>query len=458
MAPVSLSRDVWDPYRVLDVAPNSPYSSCVGVASSTGRRCRWSFHSEQFSAEQRAAADNQLQSMLRMHPLDITQADLYALARNTLCRDFHQRQAGSVESDWRARIQRFMREQGELLDVMGAVTQLESDLRKERDASEQKINETRWALDASQNCCSQLTEKNKELEGDQAASLRDLGLLTRQLAELQAGAENWDGLNDKVERLEKQMGESHAESEKNVAASSKEIKELRESKARLDGMTMTNTQEIASLKKKIRNRDLALDERAKRSEEEAEDLRQQLAASSREIAILQEAKAKFEEKASLSESEAESMRQGLQESMARHEASEAKSSEDSKRLGEQIEALEQKYTESKGEHTAQTSPLQEQDRKIERLVKQVDVVQQELTKRDRHFEQLAKHMDIMKQDSAERGRQVGQLVRQMEMATQDSLERGLHIEQLMKQIEVLKQEQTEREVGVPATMKIGGNS
>ena len=395
-----------------------------------------------------------------MHPSDITQADLYALARNTLCRDFHQRQAGSVVSDWRARIQYYVSEHGELLDVVAAVRQLQSDVRKELDASRQEIKETRWALDASQNCCSELAEKNTKLEGDQAASLRDLALLRRQLTELQTRAETRDEPNYKVERLEKQVEESHAKFERNVAASSKEIKGLKESKARLDGMMTTSTLEIASLKAKIRDRDLALDERAKRSEEEVEDLRQQLAASSRELAILQEAKAKFEEKASLNDKEAESMRQGLEESKSRHEASEAKSSEDSKRLGEQIEALEQKYTEIKDENTAQTLPLQEQDRKIERLVKQVDVVQQELTKRDRHFEQLAKHMDVMKQDSAERGRHVGQLVKQVEMATQDSVERGREVEQLMKQMKVLvlKQEQTEREVGGLATMKMGGNS
>ena len=460
MASVSLNRNAWNPYRVLDLDLHGPNASCVGTASSTRRRCRWSFDSEQFSNLQNEAAHNQLTSMSRMHPSDITQTELYALAQNTLCRDFHQRQASSVVSDWRARIAYYVSEHGEMLDVVAAVRQLQSDVRKELDASRQEITETRWALDASQNCCSELTEKNKKLEGDQAASLRDLALLKRQLTELQTRAETRDEPNNKVERLEKQVGESHAKFERNVAASSKEIKGLKESKARLDSMMTTSTLEIASLKAKIRDRDLALDERAKRSEEEAEYLRQQLAASSREIAILQEAKAKFEEKASLNEKEAESMRQGLEESKARHEASEAKSSDESKRLGEQIEALEQKYREIEDENTAQTLPLQEQDRKIERLGKQVDVVQQELTKRDRHFEQLAKHMDVMKQDSAERGRHVGQLVKQVEMATQDSVERGREVEQLMKQMKVLvlKQEQTEREVGGLATMKMGGNS
>ena len=460
MASVSLTGNAWNAYRVLDVDLNGPNSSCVGTASSTGRRCRWSFNSEQFSTRQIEAADNQLKSLSRMHPSDITRADLFALAENTLCRDFHQRQAGAVVSDWRARIEYYVSEHGEMLDVVTPLRQLQSAVREEREASRQEINETRRALDASQNCRSELTEQNKKLEGDQAASLRDLALLRRLLTELQTRAEARNEPNDKVERLEKQVEESQAKIEKNVAASSKEIKGLKESKARLDGMMTTSTLEIASLKAKIRDQDLALDERAKRSEEEAEDLRQQLAASGREIAILQEAKAKFEEKASLNEIEAESMRQGLEESKVRHEASEAKSSEDSKRLGEHIEALEQKYTGSKNENTAQISRLQEQDRKIDRLVKQVDVVQQELTKRDRHFEQLARHMDVMKQDSAERDRHVGQLVKQMEMATQDSVERGREVEQLMKQMKVLvlKQEQTEREVGGLATMKIGGNS
>ena len=46
--------------------------------------------------------------------------------------------------------------------------------------------------------------------------------------------------------------------------------------------------EIAGLKAEVRGRDRALDERLNKSEQEVKDVRQQLAASSREITALQE--------------------------------------------------------------------------------------------------------------------------------------------------------------------------
>ena len=250
----SSSRGLWDPYRVLDVYPNGGrgISACVGVASSTGYRCRWSFNSEQFSASQRATAVRQLDSMSAVHPSKITPAELHSLARNTLCRDFHQGQVYAVEKAWRAKIEQFVREHGEMLDLIDLVRQLRSDMTRDREASEKGIKEARQALQASQTCRFELVEKHHKLEQDLAASSRGLKLLRRELTELQANARPREELSAKVEQLERQMGE------------------------------------IAGLKAEVRGRDRALDERLNKSEQEVKDVRQQLAASSREITALQE--------------------------------------------------------------------------------------------------------------------------------------------------------------------------
>ena len=104
----------------------------------------------------------------------------------------------------------------------------------------------------------------------------------------------------------------------------------------------------------------------------------------------------------VSERKAENVRQELQESNARREALDAKSSRDLKHVGQKLEALNQRHTESRNENTAQISRLQERDRKIERLEEQMDALKQGLAKRDRHVEDLVKQMDVVKEELAER--------------------------------------------------------
>ena len=103
----TFSTDLWDPYSVLDLNPNGPSWTCVGMALSTGRRCRWRIVSEQFSAYQRATTIETLKSMSNVHPSKITQETLLSLARNTLCRDFHQGQADAISYEWKAKIEHY---------------------------------------------------------------------------------------------------------------------------------------------------------------------------------------------------------------------------------------------------------------------------------------------------------------------------------------------------------------
>lgn len=392
-SPLSLGsrRNLWDPYQVLDIYPNSRNSSCVGLAKTTGRRCRWSFYSEQYSDSQLATAVRQLDSMAAVHPSDVTPAQLHSLARNTLCRDFHQGQAYDVERDWRATIDAFVRENGEMLALAGEVRQLAIDIVREREAAEADVRKARQALEASQSRCSDLVEKNDRLEGEHAASARDFALLKRQLVELQTDAKSLSG---KVEQQKRLTDERHASFEKYAAAKSNEMKALRESKARLDGLTTTNTMEISSLKQKVQ----ALDARAKRSEEEANDLRQELETRGREIVDLQEAKASSEKKADLSEQEAKRTRQELRDSNARHEALETRSSD-----------LETKYDESKKETI-------EQDRKIGQLVHKMDVMRQDF--QDSKDKNLAHTSQLRDQD-----REMKQLVGQMGLLNKALIER-----------------------------------
>ena len=451
MASTSYSRILWDPFKVLDVYPNVSGSTCIGVNRSrekAGTRCGWRFASHQFDPSELAAAKRRLDAMSEMHPSEVTSAELHSLAQIALCRDYHQSQAYEVEARWRAKIQAYLREHGGRLANTRATRQLPSGgIARDNEALEREVRETRRALESSQANCAELTDKHDKLaakhgklEEEQVANARDLAVLRRQLMELQqASSERLEERKTEVERLRKQMEERDASFEKGMAASSRGIKGLKDSKARLDRLMTENTLEIVDLKAKVRDSAKEFDERAKRGEEEAADLRRRCAVGDGEIAHLKEATGsaeekamaigremeslrqglresndRFEEKARLNERDMENLRQGLHQSNAQHEAFEAQSTQKSERLTEQLEALDERYKECRDENAVLVSRSQEQDRKIERLMRQMDGVKQELTKRDRYVEQLDKHMDAMRLDSAERGRHVGQLVEQME--------------------------------------------
>ncbi len=437
---------MWDPYSVLDVNPNGRYCTCVGIASSTGRRCRWSFDSGQFSTYQARTAADIMKSMSNMHPAKVTTATLYQLARNTLCRDFHQGQASAKSAEWKAEIDDYLR----------PVRQLQNGITKDEDASEQEIEELHETVErvtadlkASQFRCSGLTEKWKE---DQKTYSWDVARLKERLTDFRATAKALDDRNSEVRNLKKQLEGRNANHEK-------EIRALKESKTRLETM---NILEIDTLKAGVRHRDKMLDERASTSEKEADSLRQQLAASNsevmaleeakassdklakssekeaekirqelresnaryealeakstqdskhlsqqfavsnHEIMVLKEAKASSDEKAGSSEKETENVRQELRETNVRHEALAAKSSQDSKRWGRELEAVNQKYAESKKENAVQISRLQERYRKIEQLEEQAHALNQDLAKRDRLVDDLVKQANVLKEELAER--------------------------------------------------------
>ena len=391
MAFVSSSVDLWNPYKVLDVYPNSARSSCVGVRNGTEVRCGWTLvPNEHFTASQLAVAAEQLRSMAARHPSHVTPADIRALVQNTLCRH-HQWQTSTVEGKWKAEIGNFVHEQGGMPETRRAVKHSQREVAEETDRFD--LNEVRKAcvaLEASQVRCSEMMGKIDRLEKDQAASSGDLALLTPQMAKLQTDAVNRDELDTKVEQLKTQMEARHADLEKNALKATQRL--------RNDNLALTN------LNSKVGDRAQALDERAQRSEQEVHDLRRQLEARGREIDLLQQAKASLEHRADASEDKAESLRQGLQRSNARHAQCTAKRDDSARRLNASLQDLDRKYMESKEQHAAHISRLQqeldqkytashdehlahiarvqqEQDRKIERLVAQTDARHEELKAR-----------------------------------------------------------------------------
>ena len=190
MASSSLNKKIWNPYRVLDVYPNDPNFTCVGLSKTTQLRCRWSLYSEQFNRDNAVKC---LESMSEMHPSEITSAALYSLAQATLCRDFHQRQADVINTNYRAKLDGFLQKHSQLPAA------------KDGDESEHGIRETLRALEsvkndfkASRPLWSTSRESNDEHEGNQAPNHPDVVLLKQELVESHAKAKALDEQKEKI--------------------------------------------------------------------------------------------------------------------------------------------------------------------------------------------------------------------------------------------------------------------
>lgn len=364
------NHHLWDPYAVLNVHPDDPDCTCVGTAFSTQSRCKWPFYTEQFDPDRRTTAAGFLESMARVHPAEITRDALISLARCTLCRDWHQRQAGAVGAEWKAKIDRFLREGSGASG--GSVTQL----RYGSDGGKQLLrNGFGWDKGASEQGVEEMRQRLEEVTGElRASQSRCCGL---------------EGRSAEAELLKRQLEERNARFEKDKAASWKEIGVLSESKARLE-------RELVGLKTEV-------DQKARTSKGEADGLRRQLQdskdESSQEIQRLrQELEARdktLDERARTDGEEANGLRQQLQDSNDR-------SSRNIQRLRQELKDLSLNYTESKDENTKLNSRLQEQDRHAEHLIKQTNEANQDLAKRDQHIDQLVEQKEEMQQELAER--------------------------------------------------------
>ena len=100
--------------------------------------------------------------MSETHPAEITTAALDALARNMLCRDFHQQQAFARSGEWRRKIESYLREHGELLERILEVERLKALL----EASNAGFREAMAAVRKTERKIDSLDERAKASERD----------------------------------------------------------------------------------------------------------------------------------------------------------------------------------------------------------------------------------------------------------------------------------------------------
>lgn len=361
--------------------------------------------------------------MSEMHPSDVTRAELYSLARNTLCRDFHQWQADAKSTEWKAKIEDYLRRHIESQTVAGPTTQLHNGfdgakklpnrIAKDRDAAEQEVKATRETLEQmtakineSQTLCSELMQVNKKLdkqrEDDRAANSRDVAQLWRELTDFQTKAKVLVEHDIREREILKRRLEGMSANLENDIASSKAIQGLRDSKARLEKATTASILETSNLKAEVRNVTKKLDEKAATNEEEADSLREQFRDGSQEV----------------------------------------------QRLRQELEVLNQKFTESQGENTARQFRLQEQERKVERLEQQMMKVKEDSMRRDECVEQLTAQMNNLKEDLMKRDANAEQLAEQTEKLKEDLTKRDGSFKQLAEQMKGVQQDLTKRNENV----------
>ena len=91
----------WDPYRTLDLRPQSSSFTCIGAAASKrNARCRW-FICDEDCYDACAILDSMAESNPGSSDVD---GSLEALSYLLLCKDYHSHQADAKVEDWRERI------------------------------------------------------------------------------------------------------------------------------------------------------------------------------------------------------------------------------------------------------------------------------------------------------------------------------------------------------------------
>ena len=372
MGSLGLSRDLWDPRSVLDVDPMDPNCQCVGEASSTGRRCRWDFRSEQFNASQKAAAAKQLSSMAQTHPSEVTSAALESLARNTLCMDWHKGQAYATSRRWKAALETYARQHSERIDVrqlqfeLDEGEQLRGSIARERDAAEQEVKVMRQALEKLQFDLDDGKQLHSSIARERDTAEQEAKATRQALEEVQSEIDDGKQLHSSIVR-ERDAAEQEAKVTRQALEKvQSELDDSKQVRGSIAGERDASEQEVKATRQALETsqaRCVELMEKIDRSdsqrkEEQATNSRgvarlrqqltelrtsvktldQQLAASDREVAILKEAKAVEEGKTKMGEREAEGLRGEIRESKARYEALQAESSRETRRLEELLEA------------------------------------------------------------------------------------------------------------------------
>lgn len=265
-----------------------------------------------------------------MDPSRIDYPELMVLAQNTLC-NWHTGQAESKCEEWLKIIEDYLHKQHQGLAAVSPTRQLKYEVTDAKqlqngiangnDTAEQEIKATRLAL-----------EKVK--------------------AELEKSETRCSGLIDKNSKLDREREENQAANSRNIASLSQQLTDSRNWARTLE---QQKVDEAERLRKQMANE----------KTEEVERLKKQLAAEKTE--------------------EVEQLKKQMAGRNANFMKDVAAKSTENARLNARVKELEgynQKYIESKGENAAQMSRLQEQDRKVELLAKQMEAVSRELEERE----------------------------------------------------------------------------
>ena len=277
--------------------------------------------------------------MSQKHPAEITTAALDALARNMLCRDFHQRQASARSYEWRRRIESYLREQEELL---------------ERDLE---------------------TEQLRALLDESNAGFKEAMAAVRKTEK-------------KIDSLDKRAKASERDLHQQVEASSCEVAVLLEAKASSDEKARLSGMEAESARQKSQASNAryeALEAKmSKDSKRKLEKVNQDLAKRDQHIEQLLEQKEELKHELAERDHDVQQLveqKEGLKQQLAERD-------QDVQQLVEQKEGLKQK--------------LVERDQDVQQLMEQKEGMKQKVVERDQDVQQLVEQKKELKQVLAER--------------------------------------------------------
>lgn len=281
--PISGLRTLWDPYQILDIYPNDPEFSCVGIAFYSNARCRWQF----FDRSIGRAACARLDMIAMKHPSEVTRESLELLAERVLCHN-HQKQLYEKIEGWERRIAEYLSESGERLAVAAEpehgrqqtswdyLKREIEDVRKEMESLKAERDEVQNRCTKSETEVEKLrTQQHQSLERSEQVEKRLKGKLVDSESTIQRLKEDARARLDEITFLNEQL----ADSQKSAAAKADEVQHLT---GKLEGSTQSSERletlysgKIFHLNKHLTDRDAQvqeLDEKLSESQKQTSNL------------------------------------------------------------------------------------------------------------------------------------------------------------------------------------------
>lgn len=287
--PINGLQALWDPYKILDIYPNGPGFTCVGIALYSNERCRWRFIDESI----RRNACRQLDLIALSRPSTVTRQSLELLADNILCHN-HKRQMYDKVTDWdrliskhlnqlsearlavpsepqhgiqevslesakEIEIESFRKEMGRLSierdDFKNRCMKREAEVEKLHSQQDQSLQRFEQAEKRLKGKIVGLESTTRQSREDTAANLNDIASLNKQLADSQ----NYDTEKTaEIERLKNDLdGKKQASSQMESAHSTtvadltKRLNDSNAQIARLENTTQALRESRAENKKRL---------------------------------------------------------------------------------------------------------------------------------------------------------------------------------------------------------------